>query len=364
VPGQARPAAAATPLPPVIRIRPRAAQARSSLGWLSRSAAAAVLLLGAGVGSFVALARLDGLDISFLTQPFSAPATEVRPGPNPGPAPSHPDESIIDEVPRLTENSMPGPLIHESLAMQPYGPLLPEMKTQSDLDHFMTTLRPKPQPFVSVRPNLMTILPVRDIDQPGLGKEFLLDTAQALSTRIDLFTTDPARALDRLQAAFHSAGASLQISPDLKARLGRHPRPTFTVYSEDMTGDEIVRALRYLAAEDRKPNAALFDKLTANPCSSGELARLLGSEPASWQPTLRGPLGVDLTRPLSDQTAQQIANHLEGQGKDRADAERRAVAILYNSPQPLVPREIKQLLDSRKEWRNGRAQVVFVVWPL
>jgi hypothetical protein len=81
------------------------------------------------------------------------------------------------------------------------------------------------------------------------------------------------------------------------------------------------------------------------------------------------PLGVDVTRPLNEQTATQVTRSLEGQG-GRPDTgkpavkapERFALALAYN---PVRPRsgspEVKRFLDSRKPVRPGAVQVLLVL---
>jgi hypothetical protein len=103
-----------------------------------------------------------------------------------------------------------------------------------------------------------------------------------------------------------------------------------------------------------------------------ELSELLSIDPKQVQSTKPGtPLNVDIHKPLSETTAEQVAQSLAGQGgTPRPEPSKPAVkppehlalVLAYN---PVRPRpgsvEIKRFLDNRKPPRSGAIQVLLVL---
>ena len=100
-----------------------------------------------------------------------------------------------------------------------------------------------------------------------------------------------------------------------------------------------------------------------------QLSDLLGIDPATMQS--RGPLGTDLSKPVSDKTADQIAASLAGKGgaprpTDGKTAvrppEQMGLVLSYNPVRPSANSpEIKRWLDNRKAARPGTLQMLLVL---
>ena len=104
-----------------------------------------------------------------------------------------------------------------------------------------------------------------------------------------------------------------------------------------------------------------------NGVTPAEMAKVLGGDPANYQqPPQKGPLGVDIHKPVEEKTASQLVQALSGQGPSRADLEKERVpnrqAVLIHYPSQAISREVKALVESRKEWRTGAVQVLFILW--
>ena len=136
-------------------------------------------------------------------------------------------------------------------------------------------------------------------------------------------------------------------------------RPDRTLDSQCLTA---VRLQRVAADHDVLP------RLT--PRDHKELADLMGLDPTRSSPKPAGSLGTDLHKPLSEQTAEQVAKALAGQGgarpqpgKPAAKApEQVALVLAYNPvrPRPGSP-EVKRFLDGRQPTRPGTVQVLLVL---
>jgi hypothetical protein len=353
--GQITARAAVGAAAPIIRNVPGRRSVRSRLAFVVNAAVAASVMLAAGFGSFWFLSNLDPHN-GVAVKPTP---TEARQGEKPA---TGPEEKLIDDQPQMAG----APMIHESVPLQPYGPLVSPPPTggapSNPQQHLLTSLQPKPQPYVRPKPHLMSIVPVREVDQAP-GQEVLKEIQQRSASRIDLFCGDLTRGFDRLQAAFAANGVTLTIDTEVKARLARHQKVALTVYSEDLTAEELARILKFMAAEDRKSASGAFGMLTTDSVSAADMAKVLGGEAANYQSAVRGPLGVDLTKPVADQTALQIVDKLGEKGGEARAADRKAVVIVYSAQQSAAPKDVRLLVDGRKEWRAGNVQVLFVLWP-
>jgi len=214
----------------------------------------------------------------------------------------------------------------------------------------------------------MMILGIRDLEQTAVTQQVVQELKKDSASRVDLFCTDSVRALDRLQKTFLANGVTLRIDPATRAWLDRRPaaRTNLAIYSEELSAEDLGKILQQLAGEDKKAGAQ-FDKVVVNGVTPAEMAKVLGGDPANYQqPPQKGPLGVDIHKPVEEKTASQLVQALSGQGPSRADLEKERVpnrqAVLIHYPSQAISREVKALVESRKEWRTGAVQVLFILW--
>jgi hypothetical protein len=94
-----------------------------------------------------------------------------------------------------------------------------------------------------------------------------------------------------------------------------------------------------------------------------ELSKLLGVDPARLHSTgARGPLGVDPSKPVSDQTADTVVEVLKGKQPAVKPAEHQALVLAYNPVRPNPnSAEVKHFLESRKPPRSGTVQLLLVL---
>jgi hypothetical protein len=224
---------------------------------------------------------------------------------------------------------------------------------------------------------LPLVLKFGDLDGGKLREEFQKDSG----FRLEMPCRESAVAFEHLRAAFKARGVGLLIDQVAQARL-KQPRlrTNFVLYAEDLLPDELAAILHQVGGEDRKAAAkhkgeAQFDGFVVTHMGEDdrkELSKLLGVEPRQMQtPHPGAPLGLDPKKPLSEVTAEQVAQALSGQGsssrpeagKPAAKApEHLALVLPYNpvGPRPGSP-EVKRFLDSRKPPRSGTVQVLLVL---
>jgi hypothetical protein len=232
--------------------------------------------------------------------------------------------------------------------------------------------------LAEVKVALPVALSVRDLEKDTARRKLFDELRKDSAFRLELPCRDGTRAFERLEAICKARRVGLHIDGAAQFRLKKAQwRTNYVVYLEGLTPDEWAGLLRQLNQHDaksaRKPTERQFDGLVITrltPRDHKELADLMGLDPTRTSPKPTGPLGIDLHKPLSEQTAAQVAQALAGQGggrpqpgKPKAKApEHVALVMAYNPvrPRPGSP-EVKRFLESRKPTRPGTIQVLLVL---
>src|SRR5262249_33308198 len=154
---------------------------------------------------------------------------------------------------------------------------------------------------------------------------------------------------DRLRDAFKEQGVQLLIDRDAQARLNnRRLMTNYILCVENLTPAELAAVFAQLGREDRD---GLFEYLMIAPMTGAqhrELSQWLG---ASAMAMPKSPLGVDITKPLSDTTLDVVSDTLEGRGVRRPGAgaagkssDRIALVLPHNVLRSKATPELKQYL--------------------
>ncbi len=198
------------------------------------------------------------------------------------------------------------------------------------------------------------ILKLHDLDQDAARKKL----------------NDGTRAFDRLQAACKDQKVALLIDQKAQQRLkAPQAKTNYVLYIENVTPEELSRLVQHLGVDDKKAAAkkasdARFDRIVVTRLTKRdykELSELLSIDPSKVEPT--GPLGVDLRRPLPEQTAEQIGKALEGdRTKSKSADVQQALVLAYN---PVLPPknspEVKRFLDGRKPAKPDTVRAIIVL---
>jgi hypothetical protein len=240
---------------------------------------------------------------------------------------------------------------------------------------------PKLEMFEVVDPRVSLLLTFRELTQDR-SKWLRLqeEVAKEGACRVELFCRETARAFDRLNAAFLAQGVRPVVDQQAQARLTNRLKTNYVLYTEELTPEELVKILQRLGSEDPKAEAnrkgdPQFENVWVNrltPDDTQELAKLLGVEATQLQgPRPKGPLGVDIRKPLAETTVEQVVRTLTGQGTPSPEAaqslvkksERLALVLAYNPvrAKAALSKEVKLFLDSRKDRRPGTLQLLLVL---
>jgi hypothetical protein len=233
--------------------------------------------------------------------------------------------------------------------------------------------------FEQIDVALPAILDVHTLGRPAALQRLVEELEKARAFRIELLCPNPTRAFERVRPAFQARQINLTVDPAAQRRLEKPWKTDYALFVENVTPEELAAMLREVGTADRKasgkrPADARFGgSLVLAPLSRldrKDLTDLLGSDPTAIRPRATGPLGVDLHRPLPDQTARQVLEALKGKGRQRKGSresavkvlERSALVVLYGSNRTAMPsKEVKAFLATRKPGRTGAISVLLVL---
>jgi hypothetical protein len=316
--------------------RRRAAREAALPLWTSVAAAAAVLL-AVGFGSY----------FYFTHQPSDAQSAAVKPPTNPAPE-TPPDDGSRDDGSHVADNYTPLP--GRPKGTQPEELPMPEVVKNDtpnesvNPDTVIGSETPQPdmemfKPHV-VKPPFSLLEDVRTIHADRLRKALGEETA----LRVELPCNDTARGFRRLQTALKEVGVSLAIDAAAQNRLDK-PRlhANYVLFVEDLTAEELARALAKVGADDKKA-------AEARPKPDGQFSKMV----------VNRLVEADI-KELSAVLRVEAAQLQAGSGKGKG-TERLALAVTYNPERPKANSpEVKRYLESRKPARPGAIQVLLVL---
>jgi hypothetical protein len=339
--------------------------------WIGVAAAAAVLLV-VGVGSTLYLYTTPGRQNKVAVAKNDKPFTD-KPASNPL------ERKSITQAPSNDLSAFPP--IDDKLDSPNNSDTPPVLEFTPDaeiaLDSTPTTRFEVFNQLDQVK--LALTLPLQELDKPRVQERLREKFKEDTAFQLDLSCPANAMGLDRLEAAFHAKGVKLVIDKAALTRWKKGLKTHYAFYSNDLTSEELAGILQSLGANDEQVDPRLrFNKVIINhltPTNQKELCSLLGVDPRS--PTAnpaqgKGPLGVDLTKPISKKTEEQVADALAGKGLPRPEPgkqvqpkapDRMALVLSYNPVRaaPSNSKEIKQFLADHSVPRPGAVQFLLVL---
>jgi hypothetical protein len=191
--------------------------------------------------------------------------------------------------------------------------------------------------------------------------------------RIEITARDASRGFARLQQVFAARKINLVLDPATANRIKKPQwRTDFGLFLENIPAADLVAILAAVGTADRlgadkKPSEMRFDGSLVvkgfSPWDLRELRDLLGVDPVKHRPTVSAPPAVDITRPLDEQTAVQVADSLRGKGPRRPGSTAKnltAYAAMLSGPRDRSL-DLKLFLASRLPARPGTLQVFLVL---
>jgi hypothetical protein len=333
--------------------------------WAIMSAAAAVMF-AISLGTYMIAISVEQQKASQIAGP-SSPKTEPKP-----PAPAAETKTPViakhpsTPAPEIVE-PLPAPRDGDLLAVDP--PVeLPETAEPENDNRLAIPFNPKIELFTVGMPKLPPILPVRDLDR--LHTAVLKDSMNGQDAlHLDLFTKDANKSFDLIQKVLAAQGKKLFVEALAQYRLRMKLKTNYVFYSETLSQDDVTKLLSALAVEEKKAEARKdpqLEKLVVMPLtwtSQRTIALLLGVEPKSILPKSKPAAGLDIQKPISDDTTSSLAKALSEKEKAAKAKDSVLIGLSFNPirPNPAFSKEVREFLATRKARRPGTLPVMIVV---
>ena len=357
-------------------------------------AAAAGVLLAVGLGSYFYLSTLQAEKI----------ATSFELGRREGPIPSD-GGRIKDQVARdVGDVNVDTP---DSVATVPPAEPKPERPTpflaakEKDRkpvspaakdENRLTVPAKNVEEFEKADFKLALILKVRELQEEKSRQQLREQFRKGTAHRVELTSMQPVAAMNRLEATLKAHGIRLVIDDFAQTwlKLGVAQQPSYAVYMENTTSEEVTSILQRLDFGDPRAAPArrgpmLFDSLIVSgmtPRDHKLLAKLLSIDPTQLEapPRRTSPdallvpkkpnFSVDIREPIAASTEKEVVQALKGQGTRRFEgakpvgkiSERLAIAVV-NPPRVGKSQEVQRFLDNRKERQANTIQTLLILRP-
>lgn len=357
--------------------RPSVRMVASYLPAWPRLATAAAVLLALGLGSFVYFAANNHENPAQLAVRTgdagrSFPQEDLVPSEPAAPSPGQRDvrEPLGPPVLEAEEKARPSPTPprpedHRPRAVAPSSPLASPVRQES-------------ASLQGPHLDISLAFDFRDLDQEKQKNDLHEALRKQPAQQIELRCTNTVAGIERLQKAFQSCAIRPVVDQDARAilelRMGGTD-PSFAVYVEDITAEEMIAVLQQLRspeprAEGKRQYTNRFEHLTVTAMPrEGQQKRMqrLGIDLVARRgPKPNAEPGEDMRKPLSTTTREP----LKGQGGPQPDSDKPAIAseerqvllMVYTPGRARhLSTELKRFLESRKECREGTLQILLIL---
>jgi negative regulator of sigma E activity len=358
-------------------IQPRPA---TTVGSWGRLAVAAMVLLAIGLASYCYFAGIlgqpqTGEPNGTIVQKERQPSKLNAPAPPPQ-APKDDANDNPDELrePEPIETARDKPTAKPKAPLVPFPPENPKAIPPGDEFAAPESLPFRPEANIRIEKPRLSVYLLRELDQAANHRRLQDELRYDSFYRLELFCLDSQRALERVQAIFRSHNLRLSSDAEAQSRLAARTRTDFLLYADDLEPEELASILRQLGSEDKKLASVrlqdgVFGRLVLNPLRQRDLASQLGVDAGLVSPEPKtAPLGVDIRKPVSETTAEQVAE-LAGQPRPGANVAARSLRTAYlcvNYPlsrgRPgAAQASLTQFLEARPQARPGTLQVLLIL---
>lgn len=334
-------------LKPGQRRMPETVPARVWMGSLASWSAAAALLLGLGVGSYVYFADLQNAP----AKKELARNTPAKPSPSIVPEKQEPlsDKDKTSKTPSEdTTAKLAGSSLSQSPAIVqrntvPPKPAVSETPPPQSKEDNALTERQETFHLDLVSDILPEVFTIVDLEREAVRKKLVAELRKDKDYRLELPCRNGTKAFDRVDKAARGLHIRLVLDKQAQDAIKSKKLTTYALYLENITPEELARFVRQIGIEDSKSAAGKaeeeqIDRLVLMHMTGRthkELAAILGIDPASADP---------------------IAS------SSAADSGQVALVVAYNPVRPSSgSEEIKRFLESRRPFREGTLRVLLVL---
>jgi hypothetical protein len=354
--------------------------------WAGYAAAAAVLFL-VFCGSYLYFYGINNprgpaTPIAKNGTPAPSPVHVAQNNPGPIVAPKPPDDIARPTPPEPKKTPEEPKKVPEDVKVVENPKTPPEAPTPENPKPIPVEASPTPNPkfeiFKEVPARDTLKLALWELDKEQNRKQVQAELEKEAAHRLELMLKSSPKSLERIEAAFKAQGVKLLVDQFAQTRMKTQSPTHYVLFVEDVTPEEMTKILEAIGVEDKKAEAAKkgsgqFGRLFVLGMTNDdheELRKLLGADPVKFGPPPKGPLGVDLRKPVSTKTASELSDALSGKGVPRPVAgkpagvplTRQAIVVSYNPVRPpKSSKEVQQFLENRSPKRAGTLQILLVL---
>lgn len=219
-------------------------------------------------------------------------------------------------------------------------------------------------PFKSLDYRLPTLLELAELKSAESAKLFKPGAIHYL----DISAQDAFQALHTLQSNFRKSGLPLLIDQELTQRQTRRLPVTVVIYVENLTVEQVQRLLQSLAKDNGMANDPILSSIllqTLDERGMKWLAGILGVPPHSLfphDPEQQKLLGIDPTKPISDETLKALRKLSAGQGRGSKSAPTVGMALAVSVPRLApVSKELRAAMEQRQGLQPGKVSLMILV---
>jgi hypothetical protein len=319
---------------PIVRPRlPVSSSAVTVPVWYGLATAAAVLLT-VGLGSYLYYNAAQNLQPDDTARELALvpgnpkgkapppPAESAPSGKIPAPAAPAQPEIRSPEIAKKTDSGEP----------KRSPPVAPS--ANDSVSAFSASTDPRKDSIPEVDVSVPFALNREEFAQENRWQQLLAELQKRPALHLDLTCREADKGVARLEAALKAQGIRLLIDADAKDRLqplfrsGRDA-PEFVLYTENVPPKQVLAILQRLTDTDKKAGEKLrgsseFVRISAEKLGDldrSELIQLIDVDPAQPPSASRKTAteGIDIRKPLSAKTTEQLAKSLKGQGTLRPE---------------------------------------------
>jgi len=265
--------------------------------------------------------------------------------------------------PDAQEPLIPGvPIPNEAIVFAPAETELAPAPRSAFGDVVGSGIIENPKPLAEIRLRLPFLAEAIDFNafdiQTQLAKEFGLDPA----FRLDLFSKNPAAALDMLQTLAKQAGVAVTIDAKTQELWNKKVPVSVAFYFEGLTPAELTELLGSVGKLlQTNPKPPAIGKAHLLPLGATDLRDLKDTFGIDLAPTRAKPANVGDPKPISADTLAKVTGAVKKTG------DKTGIVVVFSPPNlrsiPAQSKEIKTFFDKRGERKPGTTPLLMVLRP-
>ena len=219
-----------------------------------------------------------------------------------------------------------------------------------------------PKPLTEIRLRLPFLTEAMEFDSLEVQARLKQELAQDPAFRLDLFSKNPATALELLQTAAKQTGVAISVDARTQELLNKKVPISVAIYLEGLTATELAPFFGGIGKQlQNAPKPVPIGMSHLLPIGTADLRDLKEILGVDLSPQRTGRVGIVEPKSVVADTLGKVTNSVKRVG------EKAGIVIAYLPPNLRTPsaqsKEIKAFLDTRSERKPGTVPLLIVLRP-